>query len=270
MNECNIAKDLMPLYADDMASPDSVAYVEKHMASCPTCRESWRKLREELPMKEQTLGKETATKVKKAVWKERLRITAMVLAAILVTVVLGTAYHYYYWWEDGAYSIVKTFAAPNGERSIALADLSTAGFFETEGNQLRFYYEDGINRYHTDWRDVEVHWAPDSQTSFFVIENAEGETELRIVDQKEDHGGGTWNIPGLIPAEEKPDLSLALTDLCRTTPEFPTGWAQVEFAFFAWNQDCETVTLTFETDNGHTGILDYHYPTETIVSITVS
>lgn len=267
MNECNVVKDLLPLYAEELTSPDSGELIRAHMARCADCRDLWRRYKEELPMTQQMELKQTAAQVKKAVWRDRLYILGFVLVCLLLTVVLTVGYGYYYWWEDGAFSVVKTFEAPNGQRSIKLADLSTAGFFQTEGNQLRFYFEDGINRYRTDWKDVEVHWAPDSKTSFFVIENAEGEEELRIVDQKENHGGGTWNIPGLIPAEGEPDLNYVLAELCAACPGFPEGWENITFSFVSWGSDSETVTLEYVTDNGQTGTLDYHYPTETITKL---
>lgn len=269
MNECNIVKDLMPLCADDIASADSRAYMEQHIASCEACRASWRRLKEELPMKEQMDTKETAAKMKKAMRKDTLKILAMTLGTVLLTLVLMACIWLYSAWEDGAFSVTKIFSAPVGERCIKVSDLSTAGLFTTDELQLRFYFKDGINRYTVDWTDVEVRWAPDGRTSLLIIQNAEGKPELRIVDQKADHiDGGTWEIPGLLPAEEEQDLTVVLADLCKNCEAFPTGWDTIEFTFYTWQEDSDTLTLKFETDNGHTGMLDYYYPTETITNIT--
>lgn len=38
-NLCNIVRDLLPLYAEGMASSDTVSFVEGHLAGCPACRE---------------------------------------------------------------------------------------------------------------------------------------------------------------------------------------------------------------------------------------
>ena len=38
-NLCNIVRDLLPLYAEGIASSDTVSFVEEHLAGCPACRE---------------------------------------------------------------------------------------------------------------------------------------------------------------------------------------------------------------------------------------
>ena len=35
---CGVVRDLLPLYADDVASPDSRALVEEHLKGCEDCR----------------------------------------------------------------------------------------------------------------------------------------------------------------------------------------------------------------------------------------
>ena len=36
--DCNVARDLLPLYLDGVCSPQSAALVEEHLAACPECR----------------------------------------------------------------------------------------------------------------------------------------------------------------------------------------------------------------------------------------
>ena len=38
---CAVCRDLMPLVQDGVASPDSEALVQAHMAVCPACRALW-------------------------------------------------------------------------------------------------------------------------------------------------------------------------------------------------------------------------------------
>ncbi|MDU7709694.1 MAG: zf-HC2 domain-containing protein [Clostridium sp.] len=35
---CNIIQDILPLYAEDIASQDSKKMIEEHISSCETCR----------------------------------------------------------------------------------------------------------------------------------------------------------------------------------------------------------------------------------------
>ena len=37
--ECNIVRDLLPLYIENMASPESAQFVEAHLSKCPECNE---------------------------------------------------------------------------------------------------------------------------------------------------------------------------------------------------------------------------------------
>ncbi len=45
MRECNIVKDLLPLYVEELCSEDSKEYVEEHMKSCQECKESFEYLK---------------------------------------------------------------------------------------------------------------------------------------------------------------------------------------------------------------------------------
>lgn len=37
-NDCNIIRDILPLYIEDMVSADTAAFVEEHLETCDTCR----------------------------------------------------------------------------------------------------------------------------------------------------------------------------------------------------------------------------------------
>lgn len=45
MKECNIVKDLLPLYVEELCSEDTREYVEKHLESCIECKESFQYLK---------------------------------------------------------------------------------------------------------------------------------------------------------------------------------------------------------------------------------
>ena len=36
--ECSIVRDLLPLYAEQLTSPETSAFVEKHLRTCAACR----------------------------------------------------------------------------------------------------------------------------------------------------------------------------------------------------------------------------------------
>ena len=47
MNECNIVKDLLPLYAEHMTSEDSNRMIEEHLKTCSECREELKRIQNE-------------------------------------------------------------------------------------------------------------------------------------------------------------------------------------------------------------------------------
>ena len=37
-NECNIIRDILPLYIENMVSDDTAAFIEDHLKKCAACR----------------------------------------------------------------------------------------------------------------------------------------------------------------------------------------------------------------------------------------
>ena len=45
-NECNIIRDILPLYAEDMVSDDTVSFVEEHLQTCAECSAMYERIKE--------------------------------------------------------------------------------------------------------------------------------------------------------------------------------------------------------------------------------
>ena len=43
---CEVIRDLLPLYVDDVLSPDSRALVEEHLGTCADCADQYHLLKE--------------------------------------------------------------------------------------------------------------------------------------------------------------------------------------------------------------------------------
>lgn len=83
---CNIIGDLLPLYAENLASEDSRALVEEHLDDCPACRASLSAMQQAAPsLPEDALP---LAKVQKAL-RGRRWATAVLAAALVLTVALG-------------------------------------------------------------------------------------------------------------------------------------------------------------------------------------
>ena len=84
---CNIIKDLLPLYAEDMVSQDSKALVDDHLCGCDSCRKELEALKEapKVPVEVET----TSLKRVEDTIRKRKMLTAatamLTLVAVLVT-----------------------------------------------------------------------------------------------------------------------------------------------------------------------------------------
>ena len=52
--DCEVIRDLLPLYAEHIASPASTALVEEHLESCDACREELRQMQMPVPVRRLT------------------------------------------------------------------------------------------------------------------------------------------------------------------------------------------------------------------------
>lgn len=105
MNNCNIIKDLLPLYKEDLLSQESKTFVEEHLKTCPEC---------ENLLKEEIEIENTETKpldfVEKRIKKETRYFTLAIIAllgSILIFIIsyLNTPRHIEY--EKGLYRVYR-------------------------------------------------------------------------------------------------------------------------------------------------------------------
>lgn len=96
-NECNIIRDLLPLYAEDMISADTVAFVEEHLAKCAECRAELENLKRESGFEEmatdiQDNGIEPLKIFKKKWTKRNRRMIGIAVIVTALTVLLGCCF----------------------------------------------------------------------------------------------------------------------------------------------------------------------------------
>lgn len=84
---CNIVKDLLPLYAEGMASEESRGFVEEHLACCEDCRKELEDIKKEPTVKCEPTG--DSSDLKKALKKLRGRIEVLAAMIIIFGSVLG-------------------------------------------------------------------------------------------------------------------------------------------------------------------------------------
>ena len=88
---CDMIKDLLPLYADDVCSDESRKAVEEHINSCPDCKAELEKLRKNVTVVPQKDG-EVLKRIKKRLRIEKLAV-GLISAAVLVFALIGTLFY---------------------------------------------------------------------------------------------------------------------------------------------------------------------------------
>ena len=84
MKDCGIVKDLLPLYAEDMASEESAAFVKNHLETCEDCRKAY----EEMKAPVEADPAAPLKTVKKTVKKRGLLIAGLI-ACLVAALILG-------------------------------------------------------------------------------------------------------------------------------------------------------------------------------------
>lgn len=90
---CSIVRDLLPLYVEDMVSPETAQYIRSHLAECPACQEELDRLNagEGLTaMEKKPTGSTNESKSFKTVMKRLNRqFYSLAYAALICLIFLG-------------------------------------------------------------------------------------------------------------------------------------------------------------------------------------
>ncbi len=87
-NECSIIRDLLPLYAENMVSSDTAAFVEEHLKNCEACRQEYERTKEPRRTREIS-GAAPLLKLRKKMKVKRIQTIAFT-AVFVATLLLST------------------------------------------------------------------------------------------------------------------------------------------------------------------------------------
>ncbi len=88
-NECSIIRDLLPLYAENIVSSDTAAFVEEHLKDCEACRKEYEKTKELQPAQN---ASDAAPLLKLSRKMKLKRIQTITLTAVFVTALFVSAF----------------------------------------------------------------------------------------------------------------------------------------------------------------------------------
>lgn len=94
--DCEVIRDLLPLYAEQMASPASTELVEEHLQGCEACREQLRQMQMPVPVKPEVEPARPLQEIRKNIDRRQkgTMLAAAVLILLLVAGVIFGSYAY--------------------------------------------------------------------------------------------------------------------------------------------------------------------------------
>ena len=90
-NECNIIRDILPLYLENMASDDTKEFVDEHLASCPACGKALEGMKEPVNV-QPGAGITPLKKLKNQLFRKRVQ--AVICTVAMVAAILLSAFAY--------------------------------------------------------------------------------------------------------------------------------------------------------------------------------
>ena len=85
---CEIIKDLLPLYFDNVCSNDSKVAIEEHLATCENCKSELQTMKKSLPLNSVEHNLKEADAVKKLSKKWRSGMIKSILKGILIGAII--------------------------------------------------------------------------------------------------------------------------------------------------------------------------------------
>ena len=95
-NECDIVRDLLPLYAEDMTSPRTRAFVAEHLRGCPDCRAEYEAMGSAAPPAENPEQADPSAGALKKLKKKLRRKTALtaLITALCLALLIGLVHFF--------------------------------------------------------------------------------------------------------------------------------------------------------------------------------
>lgn len=139
--ECNIIRDILPLYVENMVCDDTAEFVKEHLAKCVECQKESGRLKEPEKMNTNADVAPLIT-LKRKLWKKKVQtisFTALLILALAISAFAVLSTPVYFPYSDDLLSITE-----NIDKSITITfnakvtDYSCE--FYSEGEEAELYY----------------------------------------------------------------------------------------------------------------------------------
>lgn len=257
MERCEIIRDLLPVYADGLASEATIERVEEHLAQCEICRDLLAQMKSSILQYDPVENAEFRDVLKKQRSRSRRKIALASTAAALAAAVILTAVL----WREGVFFRIGSYESPNGQVKTTVYSRDITDFIPKkdhftlvdkgawQGTTVLWGMFDGL------W------WSRDSK--YQVVSLMDGdECWLMLFDFVRNAGVNldAYLTSGIYGMEEFQKVS-----------RDQDGREQIEFRFLQWSQYDSSMLIYFsyvDTDGiDRDGHFWYSYPSGTVTGI---
>ncbi len=133
MKDCEIIRDLMPLYAEGLASEKTVELVQEHLDQCPACRALLAQMKVQTPY-----SPAENDSFRTGLRRLKRRASRRTVTAAVLVLVLALAFGGLFLWSKGVFCLAERVTSPNGAVTTTAYSQNVSGLFPTdEGFTLR-------------------------------------------------------------------------------------------------------------------------------------
>lgn len=200
---CNIVKDILPLYIENVVSEDTKAFVEEHLQNCDACKKEVSLLKSSLEIPEVVISeKDDLAFLKKIGLDIRKKIVFTgILSAVITVLIVILSFAYLTAPEYQPYTDPFDLVTVNEENGSVT--LSFAGAYELYERKLGVY---DISLYDTIWNKIfdmtqnqviTVNPNGEKVTTIYYVSNGE-QMDKVIYGENPNVNGGVITLPRLV------------------------------------------------------------------------
>ena len=257
MEHCGIIRDLLPVYADGLASAETKTMVEDHLEHCEACRAELQRMTQTVenadPVKNTAFR--TALKKLKSNNQKRTILTVVLTLALTTAIVLGILWHLDVFYYAGSYR------SPDGRVTTTVYNRDITQFLP-EKEHFTLVDEGAWQGRTILWGTFDsLWWSADSIYQVVSLLD-EGEYYLMLFDFLRNTGS---NLDAYLGS------ALYGLEEFRNVPKDEDGREEIEFRFLQWSQYDSSMLIYFsyvDTDGiDRDGYFWYSYATGEITGV---
>ena len=231
MEQCEIIRDLLPIYIDGLASEETAKLVENHLARCKACRTILERMKTPVPEYDPVKNAEFRQVLK----KQRNRTTRKIVLFSVLAVILAALILLAVLWITDVFYRVGTYVSPDSQVKTTVYSRDISEFIPVE-DHFTLVDEGRFQGRTVLWGEFDgLWWSYDSNYQVVSLLD-DGECWLTLFDFVRNTGNNLDNRleSGLYGMEEFDNIS-----------RDADGRKQIEFRFLQWSQYDNNMLIYF-------------------------